>query len=533
MDSFFLDHWTHFLPIIPIILFIGIDFATRGKKVENPQSSTGQVISITFMPYVRRIVYTLSILWALFLYFIAAASNPSTTNALVVLQRYYGLTALTLIYVVLIPGLLRAYLPTFSLNPLLIRSRRAIGLSVFSFATVHMLLGFFVNLSGSIPAIFLLPIQNQWAILFSTTAYTIFLLMAATSFDVMVRKLGPKRWKMLHRFVYLAAILVVFHAFFIGSNFTNTKSLIPLLVNFTTLLIILLEIGATLKRTSQNRDHISDFRFGLIWMAMGIFAVAAIYCSFLGITSNVFDPHAEHRVASSGKYELQLSTISSNITPGKPYKVTLKIVDGTTGEQIKQFQVVHEKLMHLVVLKSDLSSYQHLHPTLERDGDFTQIVSFSSSGVYNFFAEFQPKGVEPALARSSFVTSGGQEIPAKITVSPLTQNFGEYQVQLLTRDTTVGKSIPIVFQVLDARTGKPVTDLEPYLGSFGHLVVVSEDLSSYLHVHPSVTVMDERERGGPTVEFVTQFDKPGKYKLYFQFQRNGKVQLAEYGIEVK
>jgi DMSO/TMAO reductase YedYZ heme-binding membrane subunit len=533
MQSFILDHWVHLLPIIPIVLFIFIDLATRKNRKENPTATTGYVVSITLMPYVRRIVYAAAIVWALFLYYLAAAGNSSLTNSLVVLQRYYGLTALTLIYIVLVPGLFRVYFPSFSLNPLLTKSQRAIGLTIFSFALMHIILGFFVNLSGSLSAVLLLPIQNQWALLFGTIAFSIFLLMAATSFDPMVRALGQKRWNMVHRLIYAAAILVVFHAFFIGSHFTDRTSVIPLIVNFVTIFVILLEIGAILKRTIHNKDHISSVRYGLTWMAMGILALCSIYFSFQAITNNVFDPHAEHRVRSDNKYELQLSIPSTAIIPGKKYKMTIKVVDGATGKQVKDFQIVHDKLLHLVVLKSDLTSYQHLHPTREWNGSYTQEISFPSTGVYNFFAEFQPSGGESSLARSSFVTSGGREMPASITTSPLTQNFGEYQVQLLTRELPVGRTVPIVFRILDAKTGKPISDLEPYLSSFGHLVVVNEDSSSYLHVHPSAEVRDERERGGPEVEFLTQFDKPGKYKLYLQFQRNGKIQLGEWGVGVQ
>lgn len=533
MVPLLLQHWVHLLPIIPILLFIGIDLATRKNRAANPNLPTSHVVSMTFMTSIRRIIYTISILWALFLYYLAAVSNPSTTQALTVLQRYYGFTALALIYVVLTPGLLRVYLPSLPLNALFIKSRRAIGLSLFAFATVHMFLGFFVNLSGSLTGVFLLPIQNQWALLFSVIAYIIFLVMAATSFDGMRRRLGPKGWKMIHRCIYVAAILVIFHAFFIGSHFTNTKAFIPLLVNGVSLFYILLEIGATIIMTSRKKEHISRLRFGLIWTAMGLFALVSIYFSFQAVTENVFDPHAEHRVATSGRYELQLDIPSLSIEPQKEYTMKIKVVDGVNGTQIKDFQIVHDKLMHLVGLKSDLTTYQHVHPTLQRDGTFTQVVTFPSKGVYNFFAEFQPRGGESSISKSSIVTSGGSDIPANITISPLTQNFGDYQVQLLTRDIPVGRTVPITFRVLDARRGKPITDLEPYLSSFGHLVAVSENSKTYLHIHPSYTVTSQQDRGGPEVEFLTLFSKPGKYKLYFQFERKGEVTLAEYGVEVK
>ena len=483
------------------------------------------------MPYARRIVYSIALLWALFLYFHVSTTYPTVEQALINLQRYFGLTGLFMFYIVLTPGLLRVYVPSFPLNPLLIKARRAIGVSLFSFALAHSLLGFFVNLSGSVFAILLLPDQSQLALLFSFTAFCILLAMAATSFDVMVRKMGSKHWKMLHRLGYIAGILVVFHAFLIGSHFTNPRNPIPILVNVLTVTVVLLEAGATLKKTIQNRKNISELRYGVTWMAGGIIALGAVYFSFQGIMREPYDPHAEHVVARGEEYEIRL-TPDKEVNPGEEVEMKIQVVDSRNGSVIEDFTIVHEKLMHLIVIKSDLTSYRHLHPE-KRGNTFYQTITFPTEGVYNLYTEFQPENNVQGIAIGKQQVGLGSEEQASLAVTPLTRNFDDYQIALNPQEVGVGKTSYMTFSIRDSRTGQLITDLEPYLGAFGHLVIVSEDTKEYLHVHPSEEIRDTRRRGGPEVQFVTQFEEPGMYKVFFQFQRGGKVELAEYVIEVK
>lgn len=505
----------------------------HSRHSKNKIINSSQDIVPALMPYARRLVFTLALVWAGFLYLTAANSYPTTTAALIILQRWFGFTALGLVYVVLLPGLLRVYFPRFFLNPLLIKARRAIGLSLFSFATIHMLLGFFVNLSGSFQSIFLLPLNNQWAVVFAVIAFCIFLSMAATSFDSMVRRLGAKRWKMLHRLVYVAGILVIFHAFLIGSHFTNTKNIIPLLVNFASLAIILLEIGATLRKLSEHKDRISESRYAFSYLALGILALGALYFSFTGVTSPSYDPHAEHRIVTSGEPKFVMNVVGrpQYIEPKKPFSLHLQIIDTQKEAPVSQFQLVHEKLLHLIVLRSDLTDYQHLHPILRGD-QFIKTLTLPEEGEYMLFAEYQPKGQLAQESEVKLTTKNGKFIPAKLTVSPLSQQFGQYRVDMRPEGIAAGRDANITFVISDARTRQQITDLEPYLGAFGHLVVVSEDGKTYLHVHPSLNVFDSRQRGGPEIVFQTQFAKAGKYKIFLQFQHRGKVQLAEFVIDV-
>ena len=81
------------------------------------------------------------------------------------------------------------------------------------------------------------------------------------------------------------------------------------------------------------------------------------------------------------------------------------------------------------------------------------------------------------------------------------------------------------------RGGRAVTDLQPYLGAFGHLVSLRSGDLAYLHVHP-VAEAHGHERGGPTVRFATEFPTAGTYRLFLDFRVDGTVRTAAFTVSV-
>ena len=78
-----------------------------------------------------------------------------------------------------------------------------------------------------------------------------------------------------------------------------------------------------------------------------------------------------------------------------------------------------------------------------------------------------------------------------------------------------GKPAELRYHVTDEATGAAVNNLEPYLGAWGHTLILSEDATDYLHSHPTemlpedLSVTDRaRLRGGPNVTFETFFRVP-------------------------
>lgn len=154
---------------------------------------------------------------------------PDQAAKTTLLAQIYSLTALSYLYFALLAGPLTRVLTALPFRGRYLKARRAIGVSAFYFALLHIRFAFF-DVLGGFQGLFSLDGKYILAIFASSTAFLILFLMAATSFDAIIRKLTFPKWKMLHRFVYLAGVLILFHAMIIGSHFQNISSSVPVIV---------------------------------------------------------------------------------------------------------------------------------------------------------------------------------------------------------------------------------------------------------------------------------------------------------------
>jgi hypothetical protein len=100
----------------------------------------------------------------------------------------------------------------------------------------------------------------------------------------------------------------------------------------------------------------------------------------------------------------------------------------------------------------------------------------------------------------------------------------EYEITLATRGIADRFQTSLTFTV--QKRGKPVTDLQPYLGALGHLVVLREGDLAYIHTHP------ERAPGtGPSIVFEAELPSAGLYGLFLQFAHEGRVRTADFRME--
>lgn len=248
----------------------------------------------------------------------------------------------------------------------------------------------------------------------------------------------------------------------------------------------------------------------------------------------------------AGAYGLRVISEPARPRPGAPARLRFVVSHPQTGEPVKGYVLNHEKLFHLFVVSEDLIDYQHLHPQLEPDGSFTVEASLTRPGLYQLHADFFPVGGTPQVIRRSLSTAGffggaaRRSPPARLTPdAELTKTFDGLRVTLDLggREPEAGALVPLRFRLADGRTGEPARDLEPYLGAWGHALVLNADQSEYLHSHPTEVVPAAADRapprGGPEVEFKTMFPAPGLYRVWTQFQRAGKVVTASFTLKVR
>lgn len=238
--------------------------------------------------------------------------------------------------------------------------------------------------------------------------------------------------------------------------------------------------------------------------------------------------------------------ISSNISdvtfkPGTAATYKYAILDDKNNP-IKEYETVHEKQMHMIVVRKDLTNFQHVHPTLDtKTGEWTMNdLTFEEDGPYRIFADFTPgdapkdaKGNKQPITIYEDITVGDMAKYKKQPTGDATEykTFGNLEVLFQTEPTIISAnaSTKLSFLFGDAQKGgQAVGDFQPYLGAMGHAVVLSENLD-FIHAH---AIDDKTLASRGIINFMLTPPEAGKYKVFGQFQRNDKVVTADFVLPV-
>lgn len=281
--------------------------------------------------------------------------------------------------------------------------------------------------------------------------------------------------------------------------------------------------------------------------ALTIFLICLV-AYFVAPRSNTYDAHATHkqmiadRLANRGVPEMDLDIVfdrPKTLLSGQEIKLSWKIFDAESGAPVTKFDRNMEKLLHLIVVNDSLDYFDHVHP--EFDGQsFSLSYTFPKDDAYRMYLDFQPTGSQEIQKDFRIVVGRLVDNVQKEFSADLSKTFGDYTVSLSStfkaRDIVTAKS-HFIFTVSDAKTGKPVKDLRPHLGAFGHLVMIKADDYSYIHVHPLNYDLTD-DRSGPTVEFLpldlkTGSLEPGRYRLFAQFNPTSGLFTADFTVDIK
>lgn len=234
------------------------------------------------------------------------------------------------------------------------------------------------------------------------------------------------------------------------------------------------------------------------------------------------DEHARH-----GTSKLMVQTDPSLVEVSKPVKLKLMIHDASGG-MVKNFDVVHEEKVHLIIVRDGLDQFAHLHPAVDAAGNLTVTHTFPVGGTYRLYADHQPTGGKQSTAMGELKVSG--EAPPAPTLMPdapgkLKGNGLDAEVKL--KNVKADGDATVRFELTDP-AGKPVLDLQPYMGAMGHLVVVSSDGMEYVHAHPA----DDKQTKN-VVTFQAHFMNAGLYKGWGQFRWKGEVRVIPFVVRVE
>ncbi|WP_309140285.1 hypothetical protein [Streptomyces sp. PKU-EA00015] len=228
---------------------------------------------------------------------------------------------------------------------------------------------------------------------------------------------------------------------------------------------------------------------------------------------------------SQDGYTLELKT--PRITAGQETPLRFAIKDDS-GKPVTKYNEAHGKDLHLILASRDLNTFRHLHPSLEPDGTWSTPVDLPAAGDYRVFADFTPAGQGAhALTLGADLAAAGSYQPRDLPAPKATAEVDGYTVTL-DGELAAGTMSKLTLSV--ARNGKPITDLEPYLGAYGHLVALRFGDLAYLHVHPEGEPGDGTTRPGPDISFMAAAPSNGSYRLFLDFKHEGTVRTAAFTV---
>jgi len=204
---------------------------------------------------------------------------------------------------------------------------------------------------------------------------------------------------------------------------------------------------------------------------------------------------------------------------------------GPDGAPVTAYRSEHDKDLHLIAVRRDLSHFQHVHPVLDAQGTWSVPLDLSAAGDYRVFADFTPAGHDRGLVLGADVAVPGSYEPVPIPEPTSTAHvLGGYQVTL-DGGLMAGHESKLTLTVY--QDGVPITDLQPYLAAYGHLVAVRVGDLAYLHVHPAGAPGDGVTLPGPGITFYATAPSAGDYRLYLDFQHAGVVRTAEFTVRAE
>jgi plastocyanin len=259
-------------------------------------------------------------------------------------------------------------------------------------------------------------------------------------------------------------------------------------------------------------------------------------------------------LTQNADYAMELNIAPQAANAGEEIALNFSVKD-KQERPFGKLKIVHEKPMHLLIVSDDLAFFDHVHPEQQSEGNFKINYKFPAGGIYKLYADFTPEN-SPQIVNVFDVGVGGspREQTPLVADRELTKQVDGLTFTLKAdQPLKAAKGAALNFYVTNAQ-GKPVTDLQPYLGAMAHFVVISQDATKFLHVHAEEGEMNKTKGTGghgdrhgdmemdvkpdadnaatPTVMAHTEFPTAGLYKLWGQFQHGGKIFTVPFVLNI-
>lgn len=268
-----------------------------------------------------------------------------------------------------------------------------------------------------------------------------------------------------------------------------------------------------------------------------------------GQASSVESGHKHHHHTAAEEPTVDMEILPEALIPGAAATISFTFKD-PDGNPVKNLAIVHDRILHVIIVGEDLSTFAHIHPedfgSLPSDakekGSFSVRYTFPKAGKYLIAADYAI-GSSHFSEQFSAEAAGGPKMAPPARDLSREKTFGPYSVVFNAdpKKIKAGKKTVITFSI--KKDGKKVKDIVPYLSAAMHVAAVSSDLNHFIHAHGDIPGSasedhaghhaDIREAYGPDIETGIFFPSRGLYRIFSEFKHEGRVVLLDFMVEVE
>lgn len=280
--------------------------------------------------------------------------------------------------------------------------------------------------------------------------------------------------------------------------------------------------------------------------------------------SQLFRPSDLHATLNGNNLTLQIGdpTPAANGKPATwvPLKNKFLLLD-------------HNHLMHLYAIRyPQMDAVYHLHPVPTGDQGLAIALPTMRPGTYKLFADIVYRSGFPETETATLTVPAGLPSaalsPEDAEAQPPAFSAGELGTRYTLPDgytmvfdkpatLTANTAYALRFHLLDP-TGKPASDMQPYLGMAGHAAFVKSDFTTFAHTHPdgsaampalmlaeastaaigsnptdTMSGMDMTAPVTSTVYFPYGFPSPGRYRIFIQMKHGNTVETGVFDTNIQ
>lgn len=267
----------------------------------------------------------------------------------------------------------------------------------------------------------------------------------------------------------------------------------------------------------ENHNYRAQMSISTCPMHAGVTATQDNSCSTCGMD---LKPSQQE---NTDQYQVQLTTLPEIIEAGYPVRLTFSI---KKNKELVQLDISHEMKIHVMVVSKDLNWFQRIYPVQQKDGTYAVTQTLHNGGEYLLFACFKPLGLEKVLHKLEIEVQGYYMTSREVSSNKPIAYTDDYKVTLENAEdfkTSKTQTLKIAIEKCEKKLEQ--SDLEQYLGTHAHIVLINKIDKDFLHIHPV-------SHGRYPIYAETKIEKAGKYKMWVQFKIHGKLHTADFNISV-